>query len=48
MIDAGADKIEVTSFVNPKAVPQMANAKDLVAWYSLMQKKRDVKPSALL
>lgn len=26
MIDAGADKIEVTSFVNPKAVPQMANA----------------------
>lgn len=31
MIDAGADKIEVTSFVNPKAVPQMANAKDLVA-----------------
>lgn len=31
MIDAGADKIEITSFVNPKAVPQMANAKDLVA-----------------
>ena len=31
MIDAGADKIEVASFVNPKAVPQMANAKDLVA-----------------
>ena len=31
MIDAGADKIEVTYFVNPKAVPQMANAKDLVA-----------------
>ena len=31
MIDAGADKVEVTSFVNPKAVPQMANAKDLVA-----------------
>lgn len=31
MIDAGADKIEVTAFVNPKAVPQMANAKDLVA-----------------
>ena len=31
MIDAGADKIEGTSFVNPKAVPQMANAKDLVA-----------------
>ena len=31
MIDAGADKIEVTAFVNTKAVPQMANAKDLVA-----------------
>ena len=31
MIDAGADKIEVTSFVNPIAVPLMALAKDLVA-----------------
>lgn len=48
MIDAGADKIEVTSFVNPKAVPQMANAKDLVALVQPYAKKRDVKPSALL
>ena len=48
MIDAGADKIEVTSFVNPKAVPQMAKPRTWLPWYSLMQKKRDVKPSALL
>lgn len=31
MIDCGAKKIEVTSFVNPKAVPQMADAFDVVA-----------------
>lgn len=30
-IDAGAKRIEVTSFVNPKAVPQMADADDVCA-----------------
>ena len=30
-IDAGARRIEVTSFVNPKKVPQMANAEDVCA-----------------
>ncbi|MCW1384968.1 hydroxymethylglutaryl-CoA lyase [Novosphingobium sp. KCTC 2891] len=30
-IDAGARRIEVTSFVNPKAVPQMADAEDVCA-----------------
>lgn len=30
-IDAGAKRIEVTSFVNPKAVPQMADAADVCA-----------------
>ncbi len=30
-IDAGARRIEVTSFVNPKAVPQMADADDVCA-----------------
>ncbi len=30
-IDAGARRIEVTSFVNPKAVPQMADAADVCA-----------------
>jgi len=28
-IDAGARRIEVTSFVNPKKVPQMADAEDV-------------------
>lgn len=31
MIDCGARKMDVTSFVNPKAVPQMADAFDVVA-----------------
>lgn len=31
MMDYGAKKIEITSFVNPKAVPQMADAFDVVA-----------------
>ncbi len=31
MIDYGAKKIDCTSFVNPKYVPQMAGAKDVVA-----------------
>ena len=31
MIDYGARQIEITSFVNPKAVPQMADAFDVVA-----------------
>lgn len=30
MIDCGPQMIEVTSFVNPKAVPQMAGAADVV------------------
>ena len=30
-IDAGARRIEVTSFVNPKRVPQMADAEDVCA-----------------
>lgn len=31
MMDYGAKQIEVTSFVNPKAVPQMADASEVVA-----------------
>ena len=30
-IDAGSRRIEVTSFVNPKKVPQMADADDVCA-----------------
>lgn len=29
IVDAGADRIEATSFVNPKRVPQMADAEDV-------------------
>ena len=38
-IDAGARRIEVTSFVNPKKVPQMADAEDVCA---LLPERRDV------
>ena len=34
-IDAGARRIEVTSFVNPKRVPQMADAEDVCAGLSV-------------
>ncbi|WP_278564843.1 hypothetical protein [Emergencia timonensis] len=34
MIDCGAKKMDVTSFVNPKAVPQMGDAFDVVAGVS--------------
>ena len=47
MIDAGADKIEVTSFVNPKAVPQMANAKDLEALVQPFAKEKGCQTIAL-
>ena len=30
-VSAGSDRVEVTSFVNPKRVPQMADAEDVVA-----------------
>ncbi|MFM5923747.1 MAG: hydroxymethylglutaryl-CoA lyase, partial [Novosphingobium sp.] len=30
-IDAGARRIELTSFVNPRKVPQMADAEEVVA-----------------
>jgi hydroxymethylglutaryl-CoA lyase len=40
LIDAGLGEIEVTSFVNPKRVPQMADAEELV---SKLQKSNSVK-----
>ena len=30
LVDAGISKVEVTSFVHPKKVPQMADADDLL------------------
>lgn len=32
LVDAGLRSIEATSFVSPRAVPQMADASDLVPW----------------
>lgn len=32
LVEAGLRAIELTSFVNPKAVPQMADADELMAW----------------
>ena len=39
MIDAGADKIEVTSFVNPKAVPQMQMPRTWLPGTALCKRK---------
>ena len=32
-VDAGIDRAEVASFANPKAVPQMADAPEIVAGF---------------
>ena len=32
MVQAGVKEMEVTSFVSPKAIPQMADAAQLAAW----------------
>ena len=45
MIDAGVQEMEVTSFVSPKAIPQMADAAQLAAW--ALEKHPDVKFWAL-
>src|SRR3546814_1252344 len=39
-IDYGARRIEVTSFVNPKKVPQLADAEELVA---MLPEREDVR-----
>ena len=40
LIDAGIRRIEVTSFVNPKKVPQMADAEQVLA---ALNKRADVR-----
>lgn len=45
LIDAGVDEIEVTSFVNPKAIPQMADAAQLASF--CQQKYPNIKFWAL-
>lgn len=44
-IDAGLKRIEVTSFVNPKRVPQMADAEDLV---QMLPEHDDVRYTGLV
>lgn len=43
MIDCSPSAIEVTSFVNPKAVPQMAGASEVVAGVRDYAKEKDVE-----
>ena len=45
LVDAGLKDIQVTSFVHPDVVPQMADAEDLL---KRLPKKRDVRFSALV
>lgn len=45
IVDAGVKELEVTSFVSPKAIPQMADASQLAAW--ALEKYPDVKMYAL-
>ena len=47
MIDCGPKFIEVASFVNPKAVPQMAGAAEIVAQIKDYAAERDVEMLAL-
>lgn len=46
LIDAGVKELEITSFVSPKAIPQMADAKQLVA--SCIEKHPNIKLYALV
>ena len=37
LVEAGFDKIEVTSFVHPKKVPQMADAEEVLSQGTTME-----------
>jgi hydroxymethylglutaryl-CoA lyase len=45
LIDSGVKELEVTSFVSPKAIPQMADAAQLGQWF--LDKYPDIKAWAL-
>jgi hydroxymethylglutaryl-CoA lyase len=47
LIDAGVKKMEITSFVNPKAIAQMADASDITGTI-LAQKYQNFQPIALV
>jgi hydroxymethylglutaryl-CoA lyase len=48
LVDAGLRSIEATSFVSPKAVPQMADAGDLLAGLAGLDAARDLRTSVLV
>lgn len=48
MIDAGADEIEVTSFVNPKWVPQLQDSEEVFKEIKKYAKDKNVKLTALV
>jgi isopropylmalate/homocitrate/citramalate synthase len=45
LVEAGLRRIEVTSFVHPRAIPQLSDADELMA---LLEKRPDVRYSALV
>jgi hydroxymethylglutaryl-CoA lyase len=45
LTDAGLNRIQIGSFVNPRKVPQMANTKEV---WDLLKKRGDVRYSALV
>ena len=47
MVDYGSKRIEITSFVNPKYVPQMGDAKDVYSGVRDYLNERNVKAFAL-
>lgn len=47
MVDCGARKMEITSFVNPKYVPQMGDAKEVFQGVRSYLEERGVTPFAL-
>lgn len=48
IIDAGVQVVEITSFVHPKAIPQMGDAADVAASVVRTQQGRDFRPIALV
>lgn len=45
LLDAGFRRVEIGSFVNPKAVPQMADTKEITA---ALGRRRDIRLSVLV
>ena len=48
IIDAGVKKIQVTSFVSPKSIPQMKDSKEVVSQLLKKYKDNDIEMFALV